>query len=414
MSTVKSTALLKAYFIFSALAPWLLRRIARKAHDKQAAPKHRRAERFGRATLPRPQGKLIWVHAASVGEVQSIAALASLLCEHATLLVTTTTQTGAARVTEALPEGTLHQFAPIDTQTSVSRFLATWQPDLAVFVEGDIWPRMSAALAAQNTPTALVNARPSRSRARFKRTFQALLAPFNLISCQSDSVREGFLAQGFAPEQVHSIGNLKAAPAMAKPSAEVLQHFKDTVGNRPAWAAVSTHAADEANVLCAHAEVLSRFPDALLFWLPRHPERAEAIREATNLPLAQRSLKQAPTHDTAIYLVDTIGEADAVFQTVGIAFLGGSFGQQGGHTPYEPAHAGVFVLHGPNVGNFVDAYAELHSQNSASVVTGSADLAKQICAHFNTPEAPNTWSARKHANSVEKTRDLLLPLLKTI
>ncbi len=382
-----STPLLWAYTGLTALAPGLLTRMARKAHAVQAADPERFSERLGHASLPRPEGALIWLHAASVGEVQSLAALAPLLAARATLLITTTTQTGAQRAAEVLPEGTLHQFLPVDTAKSVRRFLSHWQPNLALFAEGDVWPRMSAALAARATPAALLNARASRSRSRFPRTSRALLAPFKLLTAQSKEVMAGLAQIGLAPEQLAYFGDLKAGLPAPQAAPEALAAFQSATLGRPVWAAVSTHEADEAAVLAAHQTVLAAQPDALLLWLPRHPARAAAIEAATSLPLARRSYGQMPNASTAIFLIDTLGEAGAAFAAVPTVFLGGSFGADGGHNPYEPARAGCFVLHGAHVANFAAAYQRLARDGYARQVAEGAALGATVSARLSAQTA---------------------------
>ena len=400
-------ALLKAYFALTAVTPWLLKHAAKRQHLRQSAASERLCERMGQATKPCQTGPLIWLHAASVGEVQSAVALAPLLAEKAQLLVTTATQTGADRARAVLPKGTLHQFQPIDTPLATRKFLAHWQPDLALFVEADLWPRMCRALAQNGTPTALLNARSSKSRARFPRVYKEMLSSFNVITCQSDMAQKELQALGISPDVLFTFGDLKAALPKPEPDAAALAAFRAAAGKRPLWAAVSTHAADEAHVLAAHRDVLRHTPEALLLWLPRHPARATAIRDAAkDLHLAQRSLGEAVTSQSQILLADTLGEAGAAFATAPVVFLGGSFGREGGHTPYEPAKAGCYVLSGPNVANFKDAYARLSREGYATLLDSSTALAQALTTHMRRPHK-GLWQSQSE-NAVAKTAAKLL------
>lgn len=402
--------LLKAYFALTAAAPWLLTCAARRQHARQNAAPERLPERFGKASQPRPEGKLIWLHAASVGEVQSIAALTPRLAADATLLVTSATATGATRAAAILPEDTLQQFQPVDTPGAVRAFLAHWQPDLALFVEGDLWPRMCRALAQSGTPAALLNARASRSRTRFPAVYREMLAPFRLITCQSEAVLEELSALGLPAGKLASFGDLKAELPPATVDAAARKAFQQACAGRPLWAAVSTHAADEAPVLAAHRALLKTEPKALLLWLPRHPARAAAIRAAASgLTIAQRSLGEAVIDQTQILLADTLGEAGAAFASAPTVFLGGSFGPEGGHTPYEPVKAGAFVLSGPNVANFRDAYAQLECEGYAKTVPDSTALAKALISRLSAQHiAP--WQGHE-ANTAAKTATELLRYL---
>lgn len=399
-----------AYFAATSTAPWLLISAARAAHIRQNAPLARLPERFGEATKPRPQGKLIWLHAASVGEVQSAAALAPLLADHAHLLITTSTQTGAERAAQVLPESCIHQFQPVDTARAVSGFLSHWKPDLALFMEGDLWPRMCRNLARSGTPAALLNARASKSRARFPRSYGYILAPFRLITCQSEAVRAGLQALGLPEARLACLGDLKADLPAAAVAHDALAAFQAAAKGRPVWAAVSTHPADEPHVLAAHRALLAEHPDALLLWLPRHPARASAILAAAEgLSVSQRSQSEAPTAQTQILLADTLGEAGAAFATAATVFLGGGFGAEGGHNPYEPAKAGAFVLSGPKVNNFSAAYARLATDGYAKIVADGAALTETLTARMAKPHSA-PWQG-PNSDAAAKTMAALAPYL---
>lgn len=389
-----STALLRTYAAVTSLAPWLLRYAATSRHRKQNAPEARLPERLGTPSKQRPDGPLIWLHASSVGEVQSVADLARLLSEDATLLVTTTTQTGAERVAKALPESVIHQYQPIDTTTAISSFLDHWQPDLAGFVEGDLWPRTLGMLSARGIPTALLNARPSRTRSRFGKSYGQLLRPLSLITTQSPTVLEDLAGLGVPETRLRYFGDLKAdAPAPAI-SGDALAAFRSAAQGRPIWAAVSTHPDDEPQVIAAHQQLLKARPDTLLLWLPRHPDRATALcaGAAAHFRIARRSLGDAVTADTQVLVADTLGEAGAAFTVAPVVFLGGSFGEEGGHNPYEAAKLGAFTLSGPRIANFQTAYARLSAEGYAHIVTDSTALADALQARFNgAHKAP--WEA---------------------
>jgi 3-deoxy-D-manno-octulosonic-acid transferase len=134
---------LAAYLALSRLggpaAPALLRRRLARGREDGA----RLDERLGRAGRPRPPGRLAWVHAASVGEaVSAVPLVRALGARGLQVLVTTGTVTSARRMAAALPDGAVHQFAPVDTGGAVRGFLDHWRPDLAVWIESELWPRL--------------------------------------------------------------------------------------------------------------------------------------------------------------------------------------------------------------------------------------------------------------------------------
>jgi 3-deoxy-D-manno-octulosonic-acid transferase len=134
------TLLLRSLLGLTRWLPALPRHLAARAHRRMGAEPARLGERLGRPSLARPKGRLVWVHAASIGEVVAARDLATDLAREAgaALLVTTATEGGAG----AVPCGALHQFAPVDTPEAVAGFLGHWRPDLGIFVEGDLWPRL--------------------------------------------------------------------------------------------------------------------------------------------------------------------------------------------------------------------------------------------------------------------------------
>ncbi|MDG1376113.1 MAG: glycosyltransferase N-terminal domain-containing protein [Yoonia sp.] len=354
--------------------------LAKYAHRRQGADPNRMQERLGLATKERPKGRLLWVHAASLGEIgQTRDLLERLMAEpDVTLLVTTVSQSGAGWMARECPQIT-HQFLPLDTPLAVTHFLKHWAPQAAIFVEGDLWPRLLIAANGQDIPLLLLNARPSRSRERNPDAYAFLLAQFRAITCKSAQVMDALTEIGVARDRLHYFGDLRAsAPALPVDTSTVTT-LKAQIAGRPTWIAASSHAEDEADILTACSAILTQSPDALLIWAPRHPQRAKAIRHAAQgLSVRQRSQSEPIDATTQIYLADTLGELGTLFSCTNIAFLGGAFGPQGGHNPYEPACFGCVVLTGPNHRNHKDGFTALTAVGAAHVVQNGIDLGNQV------------------------------------
>jgi 3-deoxy-D-manno-octulosonic-acid transferase len=333
------------------------------------------------------------VHAPSVGEfIASRDLIADLATARpqATILVTTATATGAEAVARADMPHVIHQFLPADVPDAVESFLEHWRPEMLIFVEADIWPHLVMRAAARGTKLALVNARPSRTRRRLGRTMGALLSRFAIVTAQDEGVAEGIVALGLPPDRVHAVGDLKADAAPLPDVAEVRSGLAAALAERPVWAAVSTHVADEADVLAAQAALVRSHRGAALVLVPRHPERAAPLRaacRAAGLGVAQRSLGEVPGEGTAVYLADTIGETGIFFRMSRIVFLGGSFGEEGGHNPFEPLRLGAALLHGPKVRHFAPAYATLDAQGAAVRVADGPALGAAVAAWMDDPAA---------------------------
>ncbi len=411
--------LLRLWLGLSGLCPGLLRRLARRAHVKQGGDDVRLRERFGQPSLPRPDGPLIWVHAASVGEIVSVVAFVRALQERtqSQVLVTTSTQGGAETTAKRLPEA-LHQFLPVDTESAVEGFLTHWSPDAALFVEGDLWPRLVLALMRRGTPMALLNARASNSRARFPRLYAALLAPMRLVTAQSDEIASSLVGLGLDPDRVISPGNLKAEVDLPPGDAALRASVTQVAQDRPVWAAVSTHPGEDEIILDAHAAL----PDQpLLVLVPRHPNRGDAIATLLQdraLPFTRHSSGETPAPDTKVHLVDSFGDTGAVYGAVPVALVGGSLlPGPGGHTPYEPAALNTAILHGPHVENFAAAYQALQATGGAREVADANALTQALTdlfANAGTLAAMQAGATReydRHGGAVARTLDLVMNFL---
>lgn len=399
--------------------PFAYRKVARKLASA-GVPDARIRERLGHATLARPSGRLLWFHAASVGESLSILGLITRLQQRApelTFLITTGTATSAEILAKRMPAGCVHQFAPLDSKPALRRFLAHWKPDLAVFVESELWPQMLVETQRTGTPLALLNARLSaRSVKRwhkFGKTARSLLSLFSLIIAQTEETAAHLATLGANPAILRTGQDLKAIAGALPYDAAVLNSLETTLGQRPIWVASSTHDGEEEQMLAAHQVVLNSFPDALLILVPRHPERASDITnliKTSGLSYAQRSLNAPITAETTVYLADTLGETGLWYALAPVVFLGGSLMPIGGHNPFEPAYAGAAVLTGPHVHNMPQIYQEFEAAGGCQTIANSAALASTLKYFFATPSSLKAAGAAAHAFA-NSQQDALEPII---
>ena len=411
----RPTLLLRAVLGLERVAPALPRWLAARAHRRQGAEAARFAERLGRSSVARPEGQLIWVHAASVGEVVAARDLAGDLAAEAgaNLLFTTATQGGGT----AVPKGALHQFVPVDTRSAVTQFLDHWRPDFGLFVEADLWPRLVLEASRREVPLALVNARASRTRRRLPGSMGALLSSFDVVTAQDEAVRRELAGLGLTHVEV--VGDLRASASPLPADPTELARLREEIGGRPVWAAVSTHPSDEAGVLAAHLAARGRHPRLLLLWAPRHPLRADHVQRAAEdaeLKLIRRSRGERTSSAADIMLVDTLGETGLVFRLAPLTFLGGSFGPEGGHNPWEPAALGSAVLSGSNIANHRQSFSRLIQFGAARVQADAAELAATLGQLIGSPELDAMREAGRRAaaegsGARARTLELLRPLL---
>jgi 3-deoxy-D-manno-octulosonic-acid transferase len=343
-------------------------------------------ERLGIPNATRPDGPLIWIHAASVGEATAVLGLIECLLDRrpaVEVLVTTGTVTSAHLLETRLPERARHQFVPADLPTWTARFLDHWRPDLALWVESELWPNLVFAAHARNIPMVLINARLSaRSYGRWRHwpgLIGSILHAFDLCLAQDQQQADRFRALG--ARQVAAVGDLKAAaPALPFDASELLR-LRFSIGARPLWLAASTHAGEEKIATRVHCDLAARHPGLLTIIVPRHPTRGDAIGgmlARQGLRFARRVRGDPVTRDTQVYLADTMGELGLFYRLAGIAFVGGSLVAKGGHNPFEAARLDCAVLHGPDMSNCAAMAAALAIANSAETVSNDAALAQAV------------------------------------
>lgn len=361
---------------FSPAMPLLLRqRAARGKEDRSRA-----RERLGIASLARPDGDVFWVHGASMGECQAALPLITRLLEggDCSVLVTSGTVTSAHMMQQQLPPGALHQYVPIDTPRATARFLNHWKPQVALFVESDLWPNLILGAAARGVKLAQVNARISaRSFTRWRRARRvaaALLGCFDVCLAQDEEIAERFRALG-APD-VRVVGSLKADAPPLSADESALAAMKSAIGARPVLLAAQTHPGEDETILPAHDSLRTMHPDLLTIIVPRHPERGGDIAMLCGCrKAARRSAGDAITSDVAVYIADTLGELGLFYRLTPFCFVGGTLVPMGGHNPLEPAKLHCAVLAGPHRQSAAGTYAAILAAQGFGQVGGSADIA---------------------------------------
>ena len=400
----------------SPVARQLLRR--RAAHGKEDWA--RLNERLGISGKGRPEGRLIWVHGASVGESLSALPLIEKLLEHATVLVTSGTVTSAAMMSQRLPKGALHQFVPLDTPSAVARFLDHWKPDAGLFVESDLWPNLILAAKARGVKLALVNARISaRSAERWRwarKSVATLLAAFDMVLAQDEEGAERFRKLG--ARKVEVVGSLKAdAPALAADE-DALEELRQAIGTRPVLLAAQTHPGEDETILPAHDLLRIRFPDLLTILVPRHTARGADLEMLCGARAhRRRSAGEQISQQTAIYIADTMGEMGLFYRLAPFCFLGGTLVPLGGHNVLEPAALRCAVLAGPHTGSAPRAYEAVLQAQGFGRVSSSSDIAREaerLLGDSATARAAGDAAARGAAalaGAVERTQTALRTML---
>jgi 3-deoxy-D-manno-octulosonic-acid transferase len=361
--------------------PYLHRRRRRGKEDGA-----RLGERRGLAGAPRPPGSLVWVHAASVGEATAVLRLIERLLETRPaieVLVTTGTVTSARLLATRLPPCARHQFVPVDLPRWVDRFLGHWRPDLALWVESELWPNLVLATRARGIPMVLVNARLSARSYRRWRRWPGLIAPMleAFALCLAQDAEQAARLRVLGARNVATVGDLKAEGATLPADPLQLRRLRREIGARPLWLAASTHEGEEEIAAAVHLRLAAAHPGLLTIIAPRHPARGEAIAAmlaGRRLQVARRSRGAPIAEASDIYLADTMGELGLFYRLAGIAFIGGSLTPKGGHNPFEAARLDCAVLHGPDMSNCAAMSAALAAAGAAETVRDAEELARAV------------------------------------
>ena len=367
-----------AWQVAATLAAPGLRLMLRRRVGRGKEIASRLPERRGIEASPRPPGRLIWIHAASVGETVSVIPVLEALRDRAvTVLMTTGTVASARLLLQRCPDA-LHRFVPLDVPRWVGRFLDHWRPDAAAFLESELWPNMLAACRRRGVRLMLLNGRMSdRSQAGWARApgfARRVVGAFDSVWAQSDADAQRLRSLG--AHEITSPGNLKFAAAPLPADAAELARLGALLGDRPRWLAASTHPGEETIAAAIHRRLLPMYPALLTAIAPRHPDRGPAI--AAELGASRRGAGQDPP-EGGLWVADGLGEMGLLYRLFPTVFVGKSLSAEGGgQNPLEPARLGCSLAAGPAMANQAGAAAILTRAGGLVTVADEAALAAWV------------------------------------
>ncbi len=340
-------------------------------------------ERWVTKQIKRPSGKLIWLHAASVGESLSLLPLIEKIIADdpkINILITSTTKTSAEILEKISAPQIIHRMAPYDTFFVSKRFLKYWEPDLAVRVESEIWPRILLELKKNKIPNFLLNARFSKkSIVRIEKQAESasfLFSLFDRIHVQEKSTKEILTKVGIENQKIKVTGSLKDSREILPVDEDIIKQFQTVIGEKKVWLAACTHPGEDEIVLKAHKKI-----GGLLLIAPRHIERGKQIASLSRSMGFSTQLRSKAANiraETAVYVADTMGEMGIWYSLSKAAFIGGSLVDKGGHNPVEAVQLNTFILHGPQIYNSEEKYDKLQEVGLCFQVSGEKDIVQQI------------------------------------
>ena len=406
--------MIRLYAAATVLA-WPLIRLIMWQRVKQGKEDGQRiGERFGRISTPRPTGPIIWVHAASIGETVSILSLVERLLvdfQLVNVLITTVTRSSGEILEKNLSGKLFHQFVPIDRPGEINSFLDHWDPDVAIWVESELWPNLLTAVQGRGIPIFLVQGRISEKSFRHWRFLRWLVRPllegFSRVLVQTPEDADRYRALG-AVEPVVT-GSLKYSSPPLKIDKIELAQINLRLGGRPCWVAASVHPGEFSLLRDAHLMIRRRFPNLLTIVVPRHPIAGASMERSAldaDISGAVRSRAEEITEETEIYIGDSFGELGIFYEICPIAFVGGSLVPHGGQNPLEAIQLGCVVLLGPHMFNFSQIVSDLASEDALVSVGSAASLADKISEFLESPDL--LTELRSKQKSAISARDHIL------
>ncbi len=353
---------------------------------KNKEDKNRFIEKFSLFTKKRKKGKLIWFHGASVGEILSVLPLIKKYEKDRLInqiLITSSTVSSANLIKKFKFKKTIHQYYPIDHFFFTYRFLNFWKPNIAIFIDSEIWPLMFKSLDEKKIPLLLLNARIT------KKTFKRWMKVKQISSFVFSKITEAFpqnletksYLKKLKVKKISNIGNLKFAENYNENLENLDQKIYSEIIKKNIWVASSTHENEEILSANAHDTLKKKYSNLLTIIIPRHINRTKEISKKLkkmNLNVVLHSSKPRSLKNIDIYLVDTFGETKKFHKVAATVFLGGSIVKKGGQNPLEAARLNAKILHGPNVDNFKDVYKLLRSFNISKMIKSHNQLSSSI------------------------------------
>lgn len=385
-------------------------------------------ERYGIPSAPRPDGKLIWIHAASVGEAQAglilINEINQRIASNARLphfLVTTGTRTSAELMAKRLPSNATHQYNVLDHPDWVRAFFDHWRPNIAFWMESELWPNTLKFIKKRHVSSALINARLSQksfeSWQKAKQMAKSVLSSFDLILCQTNTHKAFFEKLGESPTTVTD--NIKYSASPLQYDQKALNTLKTSVKGRPIWLYASTHDGEEHLACQVHQALKIQHPNLLTIIVPRHPERRKDILKTCKALTTQlRSKKTSINKKTEIYIADTLGELGLFYKLCDIAVIGRSFSNDGGggHNPIEACLLDCIALTGPNYQNQKEIFDAMVTISATRILRNKEDMIKALDQLLENEEARSNLLrsgkkfAKNKAGVINHVMDELEPL----
>lgn len=381
-------------------------------------------ERLGLYKISSDPNKNIWIHCASVGEVNVLKPILNFLRRKFPdrgIIITTMTVTGREAAKDKYPEIDNIFLAPMDTGFSIKRAIGRINPELIIIIETELWPNLIMYPSEYGVRLVLINARISPSSFKWylflSFFFREILNRFDLIIAQSEEDRKRFEILKGNSKNIYVTGNLKFDIEFPEKTKRFDDVFSNILQGKPVFVAGSTHEGEEEIILHQIPRFLENFPDLKFIIAPRHLERIQAV-ERLMLEHGIRYIKRTEIETLSldninVILLDTIGELSRLYEKATVVFIGGTLVPVGGHNVIEPAIYSKPVIFGPYYSNFKYACKLLLEEGGGICVKNGEELfekTSELLKNQNIIESvgKRAYNAvKKGMGSAERTMSLI-------
>ena len=383
---------------------------------KNKEDKFRFKEKFCLFSKKRGSGKLIWFHGSSVGEILSVVPVIKKYENDKSIskiLITSSTLSSSKVLEKIKFKKTIHQFYPIDHVFFSKKFLNHWKPDVAIFLESEVWPSMFKSIKKENILLILLNARiTKKSFDRWNKIKKFSNSIFSLVDkAYSQNLETNYYLKKLNVKDIKSIGNLKFIEhdmlEINHSDKKLFSQFKKF----KTFVAASTHNTEELFAAKTHILLKKKIKNIITIIIPRHIDRVDQIISQISelgLNVVSHKSNKKKLSNIDIYVVDTFGESKKFYKLATSVFLGGSIIKRGGQNPLEPARFGAKILHGPNIDNFKDVYKYLNQLKISSTINSPQQCANSIIYKKNMKKVKKmkflgTTILKKTLNELDKS-----------
>ena len=337
---------------------------------------------------------VIWFHAASVGEVNSIIPIIKEILENKTdvfILLTSTSLSSSQLIKKKIDlKNFKHHFFVLDISFLVKKFINYWNPKLVIFVDSEVWPSHLLEIKKRKIPLILLNGRITNKTLKrwqlFKKTSQDIFSLYDLCLASSEESLNNL--KNLGAKSVEYIGNIKFCADVKNKNK--YDNNQSIYGNKKIWSAASTHPGEEIFFFKTHIELKNKGENILTIIIPRHTNRSKeilAIGKSLKLKVEILNDVDEIKEDSEVIVVNSIGNMTNFFNKSRSVFMGKSLLKKlievGGQNPIEPAKCGCKIYHGPFVSNFKEIYNLLNNKKIAFEVNNETNLAKNLSRDFN-------------------------------